>query len=253
MGLEQVDNGKWAVQLRVRKGDEDFIASPKLLPTDQGMVRNPYIHKYVTEDLYISPGEYDPGDSGATLLDLAKGESADALGYTFKFIDFARAGHDTSSSGAVTMGAQLEVTKGGQTTVITPTYTVDPQKGTVQPPVALPGGTLQVVFDGADLERKMVGLAITDAANPQVAAVPSMTLEVSREPGINLLWTGLMIIAVGTGIAAVRRRRESRRAMAGEVDAPLQREEPAPAKRKKNSRPQPQGGAAQTTRTSRPG
>ena len=45
------------------------------MPTDNGMVRNPYIKKYVTEDLYMSPGDYDPGTAAPTLVDIPKGKA----------------------------------------------------------------------------------------------------------------------------------------------------------------------------------
>jgi cytochrome c-type biogenesis protein CcmF len=227
-GLEQVSDDQYAVQLVVRRGGESFLATPKLQPTDQGIVRTPYIHKYLTADLYISPGDYVPAETSATLLDITKGESQQAEGYTFKFVDFARFGHDMQTGSAITVGAVLEVSRDGVTTVITPTMTVDQAQQTIQTPVDLPGSSLQVVYDGADVDRKIVGLAVYDKNKPATTTDPSITLEVSREPGINLLWVGLIIIALGTAVAVVRRRIEGRRAFLAAEPAMQPVTQPAP-------------------------
>ena len=232
-GLEQLPNEKYAVQVVVRRGEETFLATPKLLPTDQGMVRNPYIHKYLTEDLYISPGDYNEGKAAGTLLDLAKGASGTAEGYTFKFIDYARSGHDQQGS-SVSVGAVLEVSKGGVTTVITPTVTADSQQGLISTPITLTGTTIEVALDTPEVGQAVI--SVLDTAKSTGATPPFITLEVSREPGINLLWAGLIIVAIGTAIAVVRRRLEGRLVLQ-EVE-PVVEVAPAPVVKKKPA-PQP--------------
>ncbi len=209
-GLEQLPNGKYALQVVVRRGEETFLATPKLLPTAQGMVRNPYIHKYATEDLYISPGDYNEGKPAGTILELVKGDSKVAEGYTFKFIDYARSGHDQQGTN-VSVGAILEVSKGGVTTVITPTVSADSQKGLIATPITLPGTKIEVALDTPQVGQ--VVISVLDTAKSSGATPAFVTLEVSREPGINLLWAGLIIIALGTAVAAVRRRLEGQRVL----------------------------------------
>jgi hypothetical protein len=234
----------------VRRGGETFLATPKLQPTDMGMVRNPFIQKYPFEDLYISPGDYNPGQPAGTLLELVKGASQDAEGYTFKFIDYARSGHDTQQGAAVTVGAIVEVSRGGVTTVITPTVTADGQKGLVSAPVLLPGTTIEVALDTPQVGQAII--SVLDTAKSGQVMPAFITLEVSREPGINLLWAGLMIIFTGTVVAVVRRRIEGQRLLAAEAPeadvVPLKQ-----AKRAKKiaRRADPQRGSTQPSRATK--
>jgi len=139
-GLDQLADGKYAMQVVVKRGNEAFLSAPKLLPTDQGMVRNPDIHKYLTEDLYVSPGDYDPGKQAGDLLTLQKGQSQDAQGYSIKFVDYTgTTGHEmTQTNSIISVGAILAVTKDGVTTTITPTVSTDAQQGLVSNPSRCP-------------------------------------------------------------------------------------------------------------------
>jgi cytochrome c biogenesis factor len=94
------------------------------------------------------------------------------------------------------------------TTVITPTVTADAQKGLVATPITLTGTMIEVALDTPQVGQ--VVISVLDVAKSTGATPPFITLEVSREPGINLLWAGLIIVAIGTAIAAVRRRLEGR-------------------------------------------
>jgi cytochrome c-type biogenesis protein CcmF len=223
-GLDQLPDGKYAMQVVAKRGNETFLSTPKLLPTDQGMVRNPDIHKYLTEDLYVSPGDYDPGKAAGDLLQLQKGESKDSAGYSVKFVDYVRAGHETTTqTQTISVGAILEVTKNGVTTIITPTVSTDAQRGLVSNPVTLPGTTMEFALDTPQVGQAII--SVLNTADATTATPPFITLEISREPGINLLWAGLIIIALGVAVAVVRRRMEEQRALpvlaAAEVAQPV--------------------------------
>jgi cytochrome c-type biogenesis protein CcmF len=209
-GLRPLPRDRWAMQVRVTKGEESFLAEPRLYPTDMGMVRNPHIHKYWHEDLYISPGDYDPGTSGGSVLLLAKGETTNLNDTTtLKFISFDRIGHDTADpAGTIVAGAILEVTTNGVTTYVTPTIKAEPGKDVVRSQEQLPNNLGTIMIDGIDASSGRVQLFIQ---GPQVGPVqpPFITLEISRHPFVNLVWVGLLTIFGGTVIAAQRRRLEA--------------------------------------------
>ncbi len=192
-----------------RDGAKPFAVYPKLFVNDrtrQVMV-NPDIKSSPFQDLYVSPIDFDPGQPR---LQLAKGESG-RIGDTevrFEGFDLQAEGNAMAAMAAgkpMTVGAALSVTRGGQTTVVTPLYRLDPANGTVEtPPSPLPGGG-EIVVAGINATNGAVQLELGGVPNPA-----KLSLDVTRKPLIQLVWGGLYVVLLGGILATVQRFREAR-------------------------------------------
>jgi len=66
-----------------------------------------------------------------------------------------------------------------------------------------------------------LALAITGLEGLPAPTPAEATIEVSRKPAINLLWLGVVVLAVGMA-ALLRRRREAQRLVQAEAEAAAQ-------------------------------
>ncbi|HYL71890.1 MAG TPA: cytochrome c-type biogenesis CcmF C-terminal domain-containing protein, partial [Candidatus Dormibacteraeota bacterium] len=136
---------KERMEVEVARRGERFKVYPKFFVnsrTRQLMV-NPDIRSFGFMDLYVSPIEYDPGEPR---LELAQGE-AGSIGKTqvrFVRFDLQAEGNALVAMAAgrtVTVGALLQVTQNGKTSMVRPLYRLNPADGRVETPqMPLPGG-----------------------------------------------------------------------------------------------------------------
>jgi len=170
-----------------------------------GYMKKPYILRYLLFDLYLSPQNIQEGSSGDKLT-LRKGDTESFGDIKIKFVSFDMTSHTTDQS--FTVGAKLVVSYDGEDETIIPLLTSDlaTAGGTISKPLALSGWpdykiSLERVFadDGA------VVLSITRPGESYSAE--KLVLDISKKPGINLLWAGTMIIFIGTIFSIYRRFR----------------------------------------------
>jgi cytochrome c-type biogenesis protein CcmF len=193
----------------VRDDGERFFVYPKLFMNDRTrqVMANPDIRTTPFQDFYVSPIDYDPGQPQ---IQLAKGESGRIGDLDIRFVAFdleadGNAMAQMAAGQQFTIGAQLAVTRGGQTATITPLYRLDPINGTVQtPPMALPGGG-EILVAGINAGTGAVQLEVTGTRN-----LPKLSVDVTRKPLIQLVWFGLYIVLAGGILATVHRLREMR-------------------------------------------
>jgi cytochrome c-type biogenesis protein CcmF len=218
-GLQLTTEDRGNLLFHVVKGREFFVAEPRLQASEQGLVRTPYIHKYWLEDLYIAPGEYVPGEEPGS-FELGKGEVYEIAGYTIRFVRFDMAQH--TETGPTSVGAVLEVTPTqGAMVVLTPTLALEP--GQQQEfPAQIPNTQASIALQAIDATNGLVALAITGLEGLPAPTPAEATIEVSRKPAINLLWLGIVVLAAGTIIALLRRRREAQRLVQAEAEAAAQ-------------------------------
>jgi cytochrome c-type biogenesis protein CcmF len=192
-----------------RAGEKPFLVYPKLFVNDrtrQVMV-NPDIKSSPFQDLYVSPIELDRGQPG---IELAQGQSGQIGDMQVRFIRFnldlegnavaaLNAGHST------TVGAELAVTRGGETFNVTPIYRLNPTSGTVEtPPMSLPGGGT-ITMAGINTGSHAVQLLTTGIANPM-----KLSIDVTKKPLIQLVWGGLYIVLLGGILTMIQRFRQAR-------------------------------------------
>ncbi|MCB1035490.1 MAG: cytochrome c biogenesis protein CcsA, partial [Acidobacteria bacterium] len=112
-------------------GEDAFTVYPKMFVNERTrqLMVNPDIRKSMTQDLYFSPIEFDPGRQPSNVLsfELAKGETREIDGGTLSFVDFdlgseGNALAQMESGGIVTVGAVLQWTRGDETRRLMPLY-----------------------------------------------------------------------------------------------------------------------------------
>lgn len=184
------------VQLAVSHGNDSYIAKPAFYqdPYSRQTVINPYIRKSFFHDTYFAPQKYLPD---YTTLTLAKGDSNTAFGYDIKFDKFLMESHETT--GAMKVGADLEVTVGDSVYHVVPYYYPDPTMTDASGYVSIPNTDYKIYMDRimADEGKIMI----------DVVGIGDLVLEISRKPFINLVWFGAIIIVAGTFIAYLKRRK----------------------------------------------
>jgi cytochrome c-type biogenesis protein CcmF len=192
-----------AVRLEVDDGGSLFQADPKLFVAkeNQGIMRKPYIHKYLFYDLYLSPQEQQMVGEGNQLV-LSKGGSGNVGDYQVTFTGFDMGNH--GAAGDMQVGAVLEIKHGSDTGQVVPrmTFAAD---GKHSIKTDLPGGEGSVMLEGIQADQGKVSL--TFAGVPGSEVMDLLILEVSKKPLINFVWLGIVMVCVGTYVSYVRRRR----------------------------------------------
>lgn len=196
---------KTSHNILVTCGNSSFTATPKQYFSgyNQGVMRTPYIKRYLTRDLYISPIEENDPAITEESFQLSQGEEKLVKGYKIKFLEFQIGSHD--QTGPQEVAAVLEVLANGQ-------------KEKVVPKIVIEGSQLQTKpanfnFDRATIflgqvnpEAKTVALRIVGQSSAQEPApLSSFTVEVAVKPLINFFWGGAILAVLG-GIFSFRKR-----------------------------------------------
>ncbi|HYH47545.1 MAG TPA: cytochrome c-type biogenesis CcmF C-terminal domain-containing protein, partial [Thermoanaerobaculia bacterium] len=192
-----------------RAGGSTYFAYPKFFLNDRTrqLMVNPHIQKTPFQDLYISPIEYDPGQS---MLELARGASGESDGIGVRFVGFdlqvdGNALAKMELGQTMTIGADLEVTRGGRTGNVKALYRMNPMDGRVDtPPAPLPGGG-EVALVGINPAAETIQLALGSGQPAK------LSIDVTRKPLINLVWYGLYVVLLGGALSTIQRFRQARK------------------------------------------
>jgi cytochrome c-type biogenesis protein CcmF len=203
----------------LRPGGKEYFAYPKLFVNDRTrqVMANPHVRSFPLQDLYISPIEFDPGRQAGTphRVQLAEGEGFDAGGAELVFAGFELpAEHDVmatlSGGGAVSVGANLEVTRDGQRSRVTPLYAFTGGGDVDSQPVRLPGGGM-VLVSGINANEGKVQIDVWGLAGEAATEPARLALDVTRKPLIKMVWYGLWVVLAGGLLSTFRRLTQSRR------------------------------------------
>lgn len=212
LGIDSASVGKKeALKVKVRKGEEDFIARPKFYHSEltQGMLRYPHIKVNLLSDIYLAPLKLSGGEA-ESLISLPKGETKNLKGYTIKFVDFDMSTHDKVDQ--VSVGAILEVGKNGQKDTLLPAIVMGRTEGDQpQSKVQLPGEKDYLILEKIDADQKVIDLKLVFEAEETTKDL--LILNVSKKPLINLYWLGTVFILTGLIIATYRRAKEKEMAV----------------------------------------
>ncbi len=201
---------KERMEVEVARRGERFMVYPKFFVnsrTRQLMV-NPDIRSFGFMDLYVSPIEYDPGEPR---LELAQGEAGSVGKTQVRFVrfDLQAEGNALVAMAAgrtVTVGAVLQVTQNGKTSMVRPLYRLNPADGRVETPqTPLPGGGA-VMVSGINATTGKVRLDLGGLAN-----AARLSLDVTRKPLISLVWGGLYVVLAGGILSTLNRLRQVRK------------------------------------------
>jgi cytochrome c-type biogenesis protein CcmF len=209
--LDRTAEEKERMEILVRRANgSTFHAYPKFFLNDRTrqLMVNPHIHKLALQDLYISPIEFDPGQPTLELTQGQKGTAGDAE-IRFARFDLQAEGDAMVQMAAgkpLTVGADLEVTRGGRTETVKALYRMYPGDGRVEsPPVTLPGGG-RLALTGINAESGAIQVAMDG-----LGTRAKLSIDVTHKPLINLVWYGLYIVLLGGAFATFQRLRQARK------------------------------------------
>ncbi len=220
-GNRQVEGDKYAFDVKVKKGAENFTLSPVMFQTqDQGIMRNPDIRSTFTGDLYVSPISLDESVAGGShageMITLKKGETVSVGGVKAKFVKFQMGQHGMDAmmggAGGISVGSVLELQNGKASETIVPTavYAKDsaPQYNPAES--KLLGANVRLVSMNVDMSSKE-SMVTLEVLRPGAVSQQSeiLNLEVSTKPFMNLLWSGSVLLFIGFIISIVQRRKEA--------------------------------------------
>jgi len=179
-------------------------------------MREPDIKVLPLKDLYISPLELQMDEHQHRhnpTVEIAKGETKEMLGYKITFTKFDVGQH--AGTGAMSVGAVLDIEAGGKKHEIIPMLTFD-AKGARQPiPAELPmisgysnpDMKPHITLNALSVEEKKIMLEFHGFTQPheEPQAAQSLVVDISIKPLMMVLWTGVVLIIIGTLIAWRRR------------------------------------------------
>ena len=202
---ESRTDGRHTLRLEVDRDTDPFVAQPEVYFDRQMSVwtRTPAIKRYLWRDLYISPEEYVPATDPNTAV-LTPGAQGQIGPYSLRFDGF-QIDDQLSTASAAEVGASVTITRSGVVRVVQPRIRLEPQKAPVPLPVEL-GGEKRLLLDNfvpgtGEVRFRVEGLSLP--LEPARAVI-----RVSTKPAVALVWLGALLIALGCGLAAVRRRLE---------------------------------------------
>jgi len=217
-GISDPQALKPVMNIEVSDGKNSFLAQPKLYFSqyNQAMMREPDIKVLPLKDLYISPLELQQSQISRghnPMLEITKGETKELLGYKITFEKFDVGQH--AETGAMSVGAVLNVEAENANTHVVPLLTFD-ERGNRKPiPVDLPiltgfsnqGIKPHVTLDALSVEEKKILLEFHGFSSPHEGTESSQALvvDVSIKPLMMVVWTGVVLIVAGTLIAWRRR------------------------------------------------
>ncbi|MBZ0114307.1 MAG: cytochrome c biogenesis protein CcsA [Thermoanaerobaculia bacterium] len=201
----------------VRADGSSYLAYPKLFVNQRTrqVMANPHIHRLALKDLYISPIDFDPGQTmGSEQFELTKDQSTTLGDVTLRFVDFdlqaeGNALVQMQEGGLVTIGANVAVERNGNSVELQPLYRFSPNGQVESPVVPLPGGGLLSVL-GINASEGAVRLAVSGVATGPNPKPARLSVDVTKKPLINLVWYGLYVVLAGGMLATWQRARELR-------------------------------------------
>ncbi|MCX7642832.1 MAG: cytochrome c biogenesis protein CcsA, partial [Armatimonadetes bacterium] len=218
-GTEERPDGKVEAKLEAyrMKGHEsasnspEFVAKTIFWDTNFGLVRTPFIKRYLTHDIYVEPIELQHGQAPGTLT-LTRGEERQVGNWKIKFVRFHLAGKAMMGMPSQ-VGAVLEFDDGKKTYTATPYWDLD--KGTKHEAKISEKG-ITVALEGMNAESRSVTLRI-EGIEGLHGHSGFIVVNVQKKPAVNLVWIGAALILLGSLLAGVRRMREAIKAQIGSI------------------------------------
>jgi cytochrome c-type biogenesis protein CcmF len=205
-GVDRVGPGKRLVKLHITQRNESSTAGMYFTNTDNGVFRTPFIEKYLTYDLYISPGDLEVLSGNKSLV-LSKGETGAAGDYRFRFdgfkIGMGGAGH------AMAVGADITIIHNDDSVMVQPVYRMTGSEFSGDTVTTEFGGSITI--DRIDADRGMIVLDYEGFGEEEFnEPLEILHFQVSKKPLINLVWIGGVMILLGSFFSLRRRLVSSR-------------------------------------------
>ncbi|HMO57218.1 MAG TPA: cytochrome c biogenesis protein CcsA [Roseiflexaceae bacterium] len=212
--------GRTAIQIEVVNPEDGsvWVAEAPYYVYDKTsqLVTHPDIQPGWWADLYVSPSQYLPAPQAAPgLVQLEAGQPRDVFGYTLTFQEFDIPNREAMMRGEapaeVFAVVDLTAPDGTQTSV-RPMFRVGMDGTPAGDPISIPGGAT-LTMKGLDPASRAVQLQFGGIDLSQIDPndlKARVFVEISVEPGIRLVWAGIIITVIGGLLALLRRWREAR-------------------------------------------
>jgi cytochrome c-type biogenesis protein CcmF len=213
-GYNSVTNGKDFVTIRVSTGRKEYLAKPRLYVSgyNRELMREPDIVPGFLFDLYLSPLEHRSSQTNSNTLLIKKGEHKQIAGYDILFTGFEMTSHQ--EMGAFRVGANLEVTVANRMVTVKPALLIT-DKGRQLLPVTLPTANEKsttpvptVALNNLNADEKVIELVFSGLESEhgeQNQNSEELVVEFSKKPFMSILWTGSVLMLLGTFIALRKR------------------------------------------------
>jgi cytochrome c-type biogenesis protein CcmF len=180
------------------------------------LVTHPDIESGWWSDLYLAPSQFlPPAQLEPGVLLLGREQTQQIAGYTITFQQFELPDREAMmrGEGPIAVEALINVTApDGTTSTVKPTFRVEQDKPPISDPIVLPGGATAALLQ-VDAANQMavvqIGGVDLSTVSPDDLKARAF-IEVSHEPGIKLVWAGIIIGVFGGLLAMLRRWREAR-------------------------------------------
>lgn len=191
--------------LDVTEGGTQFQERPKLFWAKrmEALMRRPAIHRHILYDFYFAPENIQEA-SRPEGIELIKGDSIEIGGYIIKFVGFEQGSHAAGSP--MKFGAVLKVTDSlGDTATVAPAMVFGSDQTLQHEDTPLMPGldSMVVRLDKILADQGAVQLSIP-GLQPE-GSPEQLILEVSKKPGMNVLWGGSIILVLGGLVSLLRR------------------------------------------------
>lgn len=220
-GYTAIDGGKkYAFNIDIAKnGEHQNTIAPVMYIADfnNSLMREPDILNMVTKDFYVSPLGYNEGGQQHNHGDeftIQKGNSVDYNGATITFNEFEfpqEAMSSMMSGGAFQIGAKMTVAYNGNNYDVKPLMKSEGgQRNYI--PAEIPEANIKIELTNLDASGTVaVALSSLDGTSSQqsTVSVPTLSVEASIKPFINLVWAGVLVMVIGFVLSVVRRTKES--------------------------------------------
>ncbi len=228
-GIQERPDGKLEVKLEAYPMDghesasqkPEFVANPIFWDTAFGLVRTPFIKRYLTHDIYIEPIELQGSQAPGTLT-LMRGEERQVDKWKIKFVRFHLSGEHTMGGMPSQVGAVLEFDDGKNTYELKPYWDLD--KGTKHE-AKIPEKGITVALESMNAESRSITLRI-DGIEGLHGHSGFIVINVQKKPAVNLVWLGTALILLGSLLAGLRRMREAIKAQMATVEAERREKKP---------------------------
>lgn len=220
-GYNLIEDGKkYAFNIDIEKGGSKSTIAPVMFIAEfnNSLMREPDILVGFTRDFYIAPVSYTEGEnvnSDGTVFSVKKGESHSINGMTVTFngFDFPKDAMNTMMGGGnFKIGAKITVEVNGTKTDYEPTM-INSEGEVTYVPVDISEANSKIEIVRMDAGTASVELKVTDINSkenkPSEAPKEVLSVEASIKPFISLVWLGVILMALGFIISAVRRTKES--------------------------------------------
>jgi len=211
-GIQERPDGKIEARLEAYRMNDhanisskpEFVATTIFWDTKFGLVRVPFIKRYLTHDIYIEPIELQGAQPQGTIT-LMRGEEKQVGDWRIRFVKFHLSGKHMEGGMPSQVGAVIELDDGKKTYTVTPYW--DLEKGT-EHEAKIPEKGITVALENMNAESRSVTLRI-DGIEGLHGHSGFIVINVQKKPAVNLVWIGAALILLGSLLAGVRRMREA--------------------------------------------